>query len=232
MPRIVLTEDGAASVRVAVPGVPGQRECTLLTWRTGRALARPTGREDIADLAVLSAEFHRASPVLPNRPPGVLDGRRVRHFQIPDLFDEAPHVNRAVFQAAVLRAQHGLDRLWENAPDAPRLIHSDLTPNNVLRSRGLLAAIDFQDMTWGHLEQDLANTLFGVTRGADVDETLPTFRSSYEQIRPWPGPDHELLADLLAARRLEMANLALAMDRAGLPDYLERHPAALRTYLG
>lgn len=46
------------------------------------------------------------------------------------------------------------------------------------------------------------------------------------------APDHELLADLFAARRLEMANLALAMNRPGLPEYLERHASALRDYLG
>lgn len=230
VPRIVLTMGGAASVRVAVPGVPDIRECTLLTWRTGRTLTRPLGRDDVADLGALAAEFHSASPVLPNRPAGVLDGRGVRHFQIPDLLDEAPCTNRAVFRAAMLRAQHGLDRLWKYATDTPRLIHSDLTPNNVLRSRGRLAAIDFQDMTWGHLEQDLSNTLFGITRGLDVDSALPTFRSSYEQIRPWPALDPELLADLFAARRLEMVNLALAMNRAGLHDYLERHAAALGSY--
>lgn len=144
VPRIVLTEQGAASVRVAVPGVPGQRECALLTWRTGHSLGRPIGRKTIADIAVLSARLHNASPVLPNRPPGVLDGRGVRHFQIPDLFYEAPRVDRAVFRAAVLRAQHGLHMLWENASDPPRLIHTDLTPTNVLRSRGGLAAIDFR----------------------------------------------------------------------------------------
>ncbi len=32
VPRIVLTMGGAASVRVAVPGVPGSRECSLPTW--------------------------------------------------------------------------------------------------------------------------------------------------------------------------------------------------------
>ncbi len=51
-------------------------------------------------------------------------------------------MHRAVFRAAMLRAQHGLDRLWENAAVTPRLIHSDLTPSNVLRSRGRLAVTD------------------------------------------------------------------------------------------
>lgn len=57
---------------------------------------------------------------------------------------------------ALVRAQCGLAALWTNAPGAPRLTHGDVTPSKVVRSRGPLAAIDFQDVTWGHVEQDVA----------------------------------------------------------------------------
>jgi Ser/Thr protein kinase RdoA (MazF antagonist) len=230
-PRIVLTTSGSASVYVAASGVPGRRECTLLSWRTGRTLTRPVLPRDVADVAALSAAFHDASASRRKRPSGVLDGRLALHFKIPNLINEAPHASRAAFREALVRAQHGLNVLWKDASDAPRVIHSDLTPSNVLRSRGRLAAIDFQDLTWGHVEQDLANTIYGITRGADNEETMHVFRLSYEQVRPWPQLGKELLADLFAARRLEMVNLALFLNRTGLIDYLDHHAVALRAYL-
>ena len=231
VPRVIPALDGSASVQVVARDVPGKRECMLLTWQTGQPLRRPVARQDVADLAVLCAQFHEASAVGNDRPAGVLDGRRVVQFKVPDLIDEAPGTIRDIFREAAARAQHGLDKLWATESGAPRLIHSDLTPNNVLRNRGRLAAIDFQDLTWGHLQQDLANTLFGITRGIDIGDCLPAFRSSYAQIRPWPELDDELLADLCAARRIAMLNLALFMSRPGLGEYLEGHGAALRAYV-
>jgi Ser/Thr protein kinase RdoA (MazF antagonist) len=230
VPRVVLTVDGAASVSVTAPGVPGSRECSLLTWRTGRPIQRPVGQEDLTELAALCATFHDATEPMSMPPQGVLDGRRVLHFRIPNLLDDAL-TDHHVFRDAHAQAQDALDQLWCRPTAEPRLIHSDVTPSNVLRSRNRLAAVDFQDLTWGHVEQDLANTLFGITRGLDVDVTARAFRSGYERVRRWPELGDTLLADLFAARRLDMVNLALAQNRAGLAGYLDHHAAALRDYL-
>ncbi|MGI8679350.1 MAG: phosphotransferase [Jatrophihabitans sp.] len=109
------------------------------------------------------------------------------------------------------------------------MIHSDLTPNNVLLSRGRLAAIDFQDMTWGHVEQDLANSIFGITRGVAVEDCTRAFRSS-EQIRPWPNLPKSCYGPLRRAPTRD-GEPGVFMNRAGLVDYLEHHAVALRAYL-
>lgn len=231
VPRVVRAEDGSPSVAVLAEGVPGARECTLLTWTPGRALARPIARKDLQNLAVLCARMHAASTTRSQRPPGVLDGRHALHFRVPNLIDELPGPDHNVFRDALAAAQSGIDVLWREAADAPRLIHSDLTPNNVLRTRTGLAAIDFQDLSWGQVEQDLANSLYGITRGIDVQGAVGDFRASYEQVRRWPALSDGLLPDLIAARRLEMVNLSLAMNRPGLDEYLQQHAVALRNYL-
>jgi len=231
VPRIVTTSDGSPSVRAAADDVPGVRECTLLTWTTGRALTRPVSGRDVHDLAVLSARLHRASPARRSRPPGALNGRFGLLFELPNRLSELPEPRRSLFTAALARAQSGIDGLWQRRAEPPPLIHHDLAPNNVLRDRHGLRPIDFQDLTWGHREQDLANTIYGLTRGDLVNETIERFRSSYETLRPWPELNDDLLADLFAARRASMVNLALAVGRPGLDDYLARHSDALRTYL-
>lgn len=47
---------------------------------------------------------------------------------------------------------------------------------------------------------------------------------------PWPEFDVITLEDLFAARRLMMVNLALALDRPDVDDYVARNAAALRSF--
>jgi hypothetical protein len=77
------------------------------------------------------------------------------------------------------------------------------------------------------VQQDLANTLFSISRD-DTDGSLAlAFRAEYEVHRPWPELADALLEDLFIARRLQMVNLALGMQRPGLAEYLDRHASAL-----
>ncbi|WP_375502348.1 phosphotransferase enzyme family protein [uncultured Jatrophihabitans sp.] len=183
-------------------------------------------------LAVLSARLHDASPPLPTAPPGALSARSVRYFDVPDLLSELPPPHRAVLTAARDRAAAAVEQLWQTSDTPPRLVHGDLTPSNVVAHRGQLSAIDFQDLSWAHVEQDLAHSIYGVTRGVDLAAGLTAFRAGYEQLRPWPQLDLALLTDLVAARRVSMVNLAVVGQRPGLAEYVERHADALRFYLG
>lgn len=108
------------------------------------------------------------------------------------------------------------------------MLHGDLTLNNVVRGRARIAVVDFQDITWGHDEQDVAVSLFGIARDDHAGELARAFRHGYESLRTWPDLDEGLLANLWLARRLQMVNLALTMRRPGLDEYVERHAAALR----
>lgn len=225
VPRVVRSVDGRPSVTVA-DAEGHAHECTLLTWVPGRSLTHPAPAADVADLARLSARLHAASGPGGARPDGTLDAATVLLLPLPDRLDAAP-VHRHVFTAARDRAQQAVDAVWARAHEAPRLLHGDLTPANVVRAVDGLCAIDFQDLMWGHVEQDLAHSIYGVTRGEGLAAGLRAFRSAYEQVRPWPDLDADLLADLVAGRRVAMVNLALHRGRPDLPEYLERHAAAL-----
>ena len=225
VPQLVRTRDGRAAVTVAE--ADPTRLCTLCTWIEGETLTRPMSTTDAGELGDLAARMHAASPPTRERPSAVLDGSHVLLFRLPNLLPRA--ADASVFRAAFARAQAALDRLWARR-GSPRLVHGDLTASNVIRTANGLVPIDFQDMFYGHREQDIAHSLFGYLRH-DYKTLAAAFRHGYEQHLPWPKFDAAGLEDLFAARRLMMANLALALARPTVADYLAVHAAALRTYL-
>ncbi len=222
VPRLVPAADGAASVQIK------GRECSVWNWVPGRPLTQPASTADVQRLAVLSARLHGASPPLADAPTGALVARTARYFDVPDLLAELTPPHREVLEAARDRAQAAIDHLWREHTAPPRLIHGDLTPSNVVRDGAELHPIDFQDLSWGHAEQDLAHSIYGVTRGHDLATGLAAFRTGYERVRPWPALDLPLLIDLVAARRVSMVNLAVLRRRPGLDAYVARHAEALR----
>lgn len=225
-PRILRTVDGR--VEVAEPG-PAGRRAVLLTWVDGTALERPLTPEQIVSLGELSAQAHLASPPTDIRPPGVLDARSPILFEVPDLLSRAPEAHRELFRTRAAQAQEYLTELWATADEAPRVLHFDLTPNNVLRlADGRLSVIDCQDLAWGHRAQDIAHTIYGITRGELDERATARFRAGYERHATWPELDSGRLRRLFVARRIGMINLALTLRRPGLAAYLDRHAAALR----
>ena len=226
VPRLVRTGDGRAAVTVG--DNDGVRLCSLCTWIEGETLSRPMSATDAGDLGELAARLHVASVEMPQRPAGALDGSRALLFCLPNMLPRADDAD--IFAAALARAQAAVDRLWLQA-NPPRLRHGDLTASNLVRTAAGLVPIDFQDMFWGHREQDIAHTLFSYLRH-DYRTLADSFRHGYEKHLPWPEFDAARLEDLFAARRLMMANLALALDRPRVAEYLTVHAAALRTYLG
>ena len=231
VPRVVASRDGAVSTTVKVDGVPGARECMLLTWTSGHALSRPPTATDICDLGGLSARLHAVSADRDTLPQGVLDGRSALQFDLPNRFVDAPPVGREVLERAASRVQRALDRLWASAERPPRVQHGDLTPHNVLRSRAGLVPVDFQDLTWAHDQQDIANSMFGFRRFDQSGALARAFRTGYERVRPWPDLDEQRIQDLFAARRLAMVNLSLTLRKSGVDEYVAHHVASLRDYL-
>lgn len=225
VPRAIRTRTGRAAVAIAVTGQ--SRICTLCTWFDGQTLDRLMSPDDAIELGELSATLHAASTPLSQRPGTVLDGRSALLFRIPVLLDRAEDAE--LFTTCLSSVQASIDNLWARSP-TPRLLHGDLTASNVVRHRDRLVPIDFQDMFWGHPEQDIANTLFSYLR--HDDGTLARhFRLGYERRLPWPDLDDHLLADLLAARRLMMVNLALALGLPGVAEYIAVHASGLRAHL-
>lgn len=229
VPRVRTTPDGAVSVHVDSPG--GAVACMLLDWVPGADVPRPASPDDAADLGRLSATLHEAAPSSAHLPSGVLDGRHVLSFRIPDRLAEAGQ-HAATLVAAHAASQRALDALWARAAGTPRVLHGDLTPANVVRSSAGLVPIDFQDAFWGHPEQDVAITLVRLLRddAADGADRRGAFRAGYESVRTWPlAPDLE--PHLLAARSVQLADLGLTLRAPGLDEHLARHAGALTRYV-
>lgn len=270
VPRVLPTADGAASVTVEVPDLPGPRACMLLEWVPGETVQRPCTPAQAAALGRVSAQLHDAAPSALLLPPGVLDGRDALAFAAPDLLDTVGQL-APVLRAAHARAQDAVDDLWESRADAgsaARVLHGDLTQANVVAPAAggvpedpsatgahdddaeapaaseapatpgapavpappTLVPIDFQDLLWGHVEQDLAISLLRLARDDGTGERCAAFKTGHEAVRPWPAPDPDLLADLFAARRLQLVNINLVMGTAGSRMGVDLHLAALRRY--
>lgn len=240
VPRVVPADDGAASVTVEVPDLPGARACMLLRWVPGEPVRRPCTVDQAEDLGRLAAELHDLAPSALLLPPGVLDGRDALAFAVPDLLDTAGHV-APVLRAAHRRAQDAVDDLWESCAGSgtpARVLHGDLTQANVVvpddpaptPARTALVAIDFQDLLWGHVQQDVAISLLRLSRDDETGERCAAFRAGYEQVRPWPALSGDLLRDLFAARRLQLVNLNLAAGSALDGLGMDLHLAALTRY--
>jgi Ser/Thr protein kinase RdoA (MazF antagonist) len=253
VPRVLPTADGAASVTVEVPDLPGPRTCMLLEWVPGQPVRRPCTVAEAAELGRLSAGLHDLAPTALLLPPGVLDGRDALAFAVPDLLDTVGDVG-PVLRAAHARAQDAVDDLWESRADsgaAARVLHGDLTQANVVTADAReaggaptdrdaddaalppapgLVPIDFQDLLWGHVEQDVAISLLRLSRDDGTGERCAAFRTGYEAVRPWPPLDAALLTDLFAARRLQLVNINLVMDTTGTRMGVDLHLAALRRY--
>lgn len=217
-PQVLPTRTGAASVPVHTPGSTESRECMVLSWIPGRPLPRPVGTDDVGDLGELAARLHTAPEPASRRPDGVLDAGQALLFHVPNLLPPrfAESLDRV---QAVISALAGSGR--------PRRLHGDLTPNNVVRSRRGLRALDFQDVMWGHPVQDLAHTVYGL-RHDDHDGSLArTFLRRYAKVAPLP--DLSALPHLLMGRRLSTANIALARGRS-VADVTALHLDAVEQY--
>ncbi len=228
VPRVVSTIDGAAYAAIDVDGM-GERHCMLLTWTDGESPTRPISVMEARWLGVLSAKLHLASPERADRPDGVLDGLTVLHFNVPNGLGELDGEYGALFREAYsvgAEALHGLDSAGH-----PRIVHGDLTAANTIRTDAGLVPIDFQDITWGHVERDLANTLYSIAQDDGDGSLAAAFQTAYETLRPWPALDRNLLEGLFVVRRLSMVNLALTLRRPGLSEYVRRHADRLRALL-
>jgi len=138
-----------------------------------------------------------------------------------------------VFGDALERAQTVVEHLWRHPPHEAHLLHGDLSPANVVVTRGGgLVPIDFQDLVWGFDMQDIAITVAALRRARNGQRLVEAFREGYRTQRPWPDMSPALLESLVVARLLNQMNLTLNLhDAAGLADYLAERAERLRAWL-
>lgn len=199
-------------VEVGVDGVPEPRLCTLSRWVPGSAAHETAEHYRLIGRAL--AHLHRQaltfavpaglSPVVwdrafywPGEPVGVYDDHGLLGA------DE-----RDVVRAAQTRVDALVTDLHAATDDAgrPRLVHSDLHPDNAHVHRGRLWVIDFEDACLATPAQDLGSALYYVRFGEHPDALSAALRSGYEDVAAWPVPDGVDLNVLVAARALMLLN--------------------------
>jgi Ser/Thr protein kinase RdoA (MazF antagonist) len=83
---------------------------------------------------------------------------------------------------------------YGTGPGVFSLIHADLLPTNVLvRSDGVVAAIDFDDAAFGYRLYDIAVPLTGLTVGQDFEQLHDALLTGYQRHRPLTAEELSLL---------------------------------------
>jgi Ser/Thr protein kinase RdoA (MazF antagonist) len=215
--------DGRLRVQASVPGIPGPRNVSLLTWIKGRRIASGLRPAHFWALGQLVARMHEHAAHW--QPPAWFTRR---HWDWEGLFgDQAgfdlharevwalvPDQHRASFEAVARETRQVMDKRGK-APDAFGLIHADLSiggEGNVLFHRGQARPLDFDDCGYGYWVYDWATALahwqthpqWSVYRGALLD--------GYAGVRPLPKEQLAHLGLFMAARHV--SEMLWAIDLA------------------
>ncbi len=229
--EVIRTTDGHAVTEASAPGVPEPRTCLVLTWVPGHVLRSQLDPRTAEQSGRLLAQLHcHACAWSPEPAKAVLVADRVLYWKAPSRLGSASR-HGSLFVEAANRAQEAIDSLWAAPPHPPHLLHGDLTPDNIVKSRRGLVPIDFQDLVWGFDIQDVVISLLPYQRHQGSEVLAARFRAGYEAVRPWPEHDAETVDALVAARRLHMLNLALNTRPGYLAAYVDDVAAGLARWM-
>lgn len=129
-------------------------------------------------------------------------------LRLPELAGQ----DRADVETAIARVGEVL-AAYGQRPERYGPIHSDLTPENILRTDAGLVLIDFDDFAEGWHLFDLATAIYFFTPHPRYDEYREALFGGYEEIRPLDDADRTAFAAILLARGLTY--LGWAADRRG-----------------
>jgi Ser/Thr protein kinase RdoA (MazF antagonist) len=203
VPEPVPTLQGGLLTQVAVPGVSGPRNCSLLRWIKGRLLTKGIGPQHMRAQGRLMAQLHQhAARWVPPQSftrlsydwEGLFGEGTGTGIPSSTLWELVPERFNGPFALAAYDLQQVMDA-WGTGPNVYGLIHADLGVDaNVLFWRGDARAIDFDDCRFGYWMFDLAIALehcqedaaFPRLRDALLDGYAEMRALSQEQVRQLP----------------------------------------------
>jgi Ser/Thr protein kinase RdoA (MazF antagonist) len=238
--------DGRLLIQVSVPGVPDERNCSLLRWIKGRYLRQDACPHHYRAQGQLMARLHNF--VAQWQPPACPSKRR---YDWDGLFQDdagSGMTNREAwsllppscaesFQIVAQRVRQAMDELGQG-PDVYGLIHADLGLDaNVLFWKDEPRAIYFDDSGFGYWVYDLAVAL---EHGRE-DAAFPQFRAAlldgYAEVRSLPENQLKHLDLFMAASDVYWSLWATGGAhlyphwREGLADRLERSARLVARYV-
>ena len=232
VPSAVASSDGSSVLDVEVKAVPEPRRCVLFEWISGHVIGDRMTLDRARRIGIINGLLHEhAATWVSTPPPDIPIGDRVLYWSLPSRLGELAPAHGSLIREALDRAQRSVDDLWRDRSQAPRLLHGDLSPSNVMIRGGEAIALDFQDLFWGFEHQDLAITINVLGLYPEPAPILEAFRRGYREVRRWPEMDPGRLDALIAARWLQQLNLGLNVRKAGLDAFVARHVARLRAWM-
>ena len=220
VPEPVSTLDGKLVAQVSIPGIPEERNCSLLRWVKGREIKREQVQpHHYRAQGQLMARLHNHAAHW--QPP---QGLAKRKYDWDGLFSEDGGAGIPASEAWSLLPQEYLQPFdlvtrkvklvmdaWGKVSDLYGLIHGDLGLDaNVLFWRGEARAIDFDDSGFGYYLYDLSLAL----EHCQEDEALPRLRDAlldgYARVRSLPEDQLEYLDLFLAAYYVYLSLYAVA----------------------
>jgi Ser/Thr protein kinase RdoA (MazF antagonist) len=195
VPEPVPTLDGNLVTQVSIPGIPGQRNCSLLRWVKERFITKDIRPPHYRAQGRLMARLHnhaarwQSPPGLAKRKydwDGLFRDDAGEGLPVSEAWSLLPQEYVKPFEVVTQKVKKVMDE-WGKGPDVYALIHADLGLDaNVLFWGGEARAIDFDDSGFGYYIYDLSLAL----EHCQEDVALPQFRDAlldgYAQLRPIP----------------------------------------------
>jgi Ser/Thr protein kinase RdoA (MazF antagonist) len=217
--------DGRLLIQVSTPGIPGERNVSLLRWLKGRFIPDSIGARHYRAQGRLMAQLHAFSARW-QPPPGLtkrrwdwdglfrdVEGAGLPGSQVWDLVQRRYH---AAFDFVRRRARAVMDR-WGNGPDVYGLIHADLGVDANLLFWGSppeARAIDFDDSGFGYWMYDLAVSLEHCRDDAAYPEFRDALLEGYAGVRSLPNWQVEQLELFMAAFYVYVSLWCAAMTQS------------------
>jgi len=220
VPEPVLTRKGRLLTAVALPGVPGTLDCSLLKWVKGRMATRGIWPDHYRAQGRLMAVLHGHAARW--GPPG---SSARRHYDWNGLFRDdggsgmpaseawalLPAAHVEPFEEVARRVKEATEALGDG-PEVSGMIHADLGVDaNVLFWKGEARAIDFDDSGIGYWVYDLAIALEHCREDAAYSLYRDALLEGYAERRSLPNEQTEHLELFLAAFQVYWSLWAVAM---------------------
>ncbi len=124
----------------------------------------------------------------------------------------------------------------DSLPQSFGVIHADFLPKNFLFTESGVAAIDFDDLSWGYFLYDLAPSLLLFKSESRYEALRDAWLTGYAYIRPLPARHIEFLEAFMAARHLascrwQAGHLHNPRIREHAAEVIARRTVDLRRFL-
>jgi len=246
VPEPVSNRKGRLLTTVAVPGVPGTRNCSLLRWVRGRLVTRNIRPQHYRAQGQLMAllhnhaeKWHAPSDYAKRRYDwhGLFRDDSGSGLEASDVWPLIPSSKLESFEIVARRVQEVMDE-WGDGAEVCGLIHADLGVDaNVLFWKGEARAIDFDDSGLGYYIYDLAVALEHCREDSRYCQYRDALLNSYVQSRHLPEEQFEHLELFMAAFQVYWYLWATAVihlhprRRGSLRTRMERAARLVRRYL-